>query len=665
MTKVGVVAGLVLLAVSPLLLLPFRWSVLSLALFLPAFVALGLPVTVSLLGLDERDALFVPFSFVSGMILAGEAHLVLLHARAGWLTPGLLVVGGALLLAIYRRRLVWRLPEVAFWKVVGFVVVLIPMLRIQYRSWASLVDAGGQVVNFFNQTQIINVVLLRDVAGGLPMTSSFIYPLVGTYHVGGHVLIDLVRRLGGLTVFEATFIVGNLFMVLGAEVILLWIIARWFCTRYGTKLLFIAAVVYLGSGGVGALLRRKRLLPAAWALGNDHTEMVSIPYVSTNVARMAGILLTLWLMVVVVECLRRRGAFGTWGAVALGLGVGSLYYYKNSAFFALVAGLALAAVDRAWRLRKLDVAIMLGTATALGVLLHLSMFAFGGTLRLSPSFAMMRSWGPSDAPLATSGLAYLVGWNFRVVGVLIVITGWRAICRAPALVLLVLVLAGSYGAGLFVANFLNHYEERAPRIPAAEAVSDDELSTHNVNLEQFIQVPHALLSIVALGFLVGWLEGGTRHRWARWVVAGVLVVTVLACMSVVRWAFPFVQRPRLADTDLRAAIGVIPVEGTLTATNVPSLSVVALHGHRFYDQKADYFNYGSLRAPFLARRADKARLLSPEVGDADKKSLLTAMGVTHLLLAPASEIASVIPGCTVYYENAHYRVCRVNDLVKR
>jgi hypothetical protein len=89
--------------------------------------------------------------------------------------------------------------------------------------------------------------------------------------------------------------------------------------------------------------------------------------------------------------------------------------------------------------------------------------------------------------------------------------------------------------------------------------------------------------------------------------------------------------------------------------------VVAPHGHRFYDQKADYFNYGSLRASFLARRADKARLLSPEVRDADKKSLLTAMGGMHLLLAPTSDIASVIPGCTVFYANARYRVCRLSD----
>jgi hypothetical protein len=659
-------ALLVLLAGSPLLLLPSLSSALALALFVPVLVALGFPVTVSFLGMDEDDALFVPFSFVSGILLATQTHLVLLHARAGWLTPVLMVVAGALSAALYHRRLAWRLPPARLGLAVALALVLLPMLRIQYRSWAALVDAHGQVVNFFNQTQIINVVLLRDVAHGLPMTSSFIYPLVGTYHVGGHVLLDLVRRLGGLTVFEATFIAGNLWVMLLAEVILLWIIARWFCARSWTKLLFVAAVAYLHSGGVGALLRRHGLMPPGWALGNDHTEMASIPYVSTNVARMASVLFTLWLMVTVVERLRRRGGLGGWGTVMLGLGLGSLYYYKNAAFVVLVAGFALAALDRAWRFRTFDVAVMLGMAAALGALLHLSMFSFGGTFRLGASFQMMRSWGPAEAALPTSVLAYLVGWNFRLVGALVLIARWRAIRRTPALVVPVLVLAGSYGAGLVVANFLNHYEERVEAgTPTADRTSDEELSTHNANLEQFIHVPHVLLSVLTLGFLAGWLETGARLRATRWMVASLLVVTVLGGMSVVRRTFPFVQRPRLADTDLRAAIGVIPVEGTLTATNVPSLSVVALHGHRFYDQKADYFNYGSLRTPFLARRADKARLLSPEVGDADKKSLLTAMGVTHLLLAPTSDIASVIPGCTVYYANARYRVCRVSGPVIR
>jgi hypothetical protein len=665
MTKAGAATVLVFLAVSPLLLLPSLGSALAIALFLPVLVAFGLPVSMSFLSMDVRDILFVPFSLVSGIILAAELHLVLLHARAGWLTPVLILVGGALSLTIYRRRLAWRFPEVSLWKAGALIVVLMPMLRIQYRSWGSLVDAHGQVVNFFNQTQIINVVLLRDVSHGLPMRSSFVYPFIGTYHVGGHALIDLVRRLGNLTVFEATFIVGNLFTVLLAEVILLWLIARWFCTQYWTKLLFVAAVMYVDSACVGVLLRRRRLIPTDWALGNDHTEIFSVPYISTNVARMAGILLTLWLLVVVVERLRRSVALDRWGAITLGLGLGSLYYYKNAAFVVLVPGFALVALDRAWRLRKFDLTVMLGTATVLGVLLHLSMFSYGGALRLTASFQMFQSWGPPDASMATAALAYLVGWNFRAAGALVVIAGWRSIRRTP-LVLPVLLLVGSYGAGFFMANFFHHYEAQVDSgTTASEAASDEKLSTHNVNLEQFIHVPHALLSIVTLGFLTGWLETETRRRWIRWGVAGVLVVTVLGGMSVVRRTFPFVQRPRLADTDLRAAIGVIPVEGTLTATNVPSLSVVALHGHRFYDQKADYFNYGSLRTPFLARRADKARLLSPEVGDADKKSLLTAMGVTHLLLTPTSDIASVIPGCTVYYANARYRVCRVSGPVIR
>ena len=124
-------------------------------------VALGLPVTVSFLGMDEGDALFVPFSFVSGIVLAGEAHLALLHARAGWLTPALIVVAGALSATLYHRRLTWRLPPARLGLALALVLALLPMLRVQYRSWAALVDAHGQVVNFFNQTQIINVVLLR------------------------------------------------------------------------------------------------------------------------------------------------------------------------------------------------------------------------------------------------------------------------------------------------------------------------------------------------------------------------------------------------------------------------------------------------------------------------------------------------------------------------
>jgi hypothetical protein len=658
MTKAGGVVVLLLLAMSPLMLLPSRASALALALFLPVLVACGLPVTVSFLGMDESDGLFVPLSFVSGLLLASETHLVLLHTRTGWLTPVLIVLAGALSATFYLRRLTWGLPPARLGLALALVLVLLPMLRVQYRSWAALVDAHGQVVNFFNQTQIINVVLLRDVAGGLPMTSSFIYPLVGTYHVGGHVLIDLVRRLGGLTVFEATFIAGNLWVVLLTEVILVWTIARWFCARSWTKLLFVGVLVYLHSGAVAAVLRRG-VMATAWALGNDHTEMAAIPYISTNVARMAGVLFTLWLMVVVVERLRRRGGLGGRGSVMLGLALGSLYYYKNAAFFVLAAGFALAALERAWRLRKFDVALMLGTATVLGALLHLSMFSFGGSFRLAASFQMFRSWVPPAAGLPMSVLAYLVGWNFRLVGALVLMARYGAIRRTPALVLPVLVLIGSYGAGLFVANFLNHYEPTR-EAGTAEGGSDEELSTHNVNLEQFIHVPHVLLSVLMLGFLLGWLETGRRFRAIRWMVTSLLVLAVLGGMSVARRTFPFVQRPRLADTDLRAAIGVIPVEGTLTATNVPSLSLVALHGHRFYDQKADYFNYGSLRAPFQTRRAQKARLLSAEVGDADKKDVLTAMGVTHLLLEPKSGIASVIPGCTVYYANAHYRVCRVN-----
>ena len=664
MARAGAVAVLVLLAVSPLLWLPSGWSAVRLALCLPALVALGLPVTLSFLRLDDRDALFVPFSFVTGVVVAGEVHLALLHAAAGWLTPFLVLAGGAVSVAIYRHRLGWRLPEVNLGKAVGLVVMLLPVLHTDDRSWASLVDAAGQVVHFFNQTQIINVVLLRDVAGGLPMSSSFIYPLQATYHVGGHALFDLVRRLGGLSVFEATFIAGNLFVVLLAEVILLWMIARWFCTRFWARLLFVAAMVYLGDN-VGPLLRRTRLIPADWALGNDHTEMAPVPYVSTNVARMAGILLALWLMVVVVERLRRCRGLGGPASVMLGLALGSVYYYKNSAFFVLLAGFTLAALDRAWRLRKFDVALMLGTATVLGGLLHLSMFSFGGNLRLAASWQMMRSWGPAGATLPISALAYVVGWNFRLVGAAVLIRRWATIRDAPALVLPVLVLVGSYGAGLFVANFLEHHDES---LDAGTTTSDpapaERLSTHNVNLEQFIHVPHVLLSILTLGFLVGWLEGATGHRRWRWMIGVVLAMAVLASMAAAHRTFPFVPRPRLLDSDLRAAIGAIPVEGTLTATNVPVLALPALHGHRFYDLKADYFNYSSLRAAFEMRRARKARLLSPEVAAEEKRPLLTAMGVTHLLLAPAPGVASVIPGCAVYYENAHYRVCQV-DLLSR
>jgi len=227
------------------------------------------------------------------------------------------------------------------------------------------------------------------------------------------------------------------------------------------------------------------------------------------------------------------------------------------------------------------------------------------------------------------------------------------------------VLVGSYGAGLFAANFFNHEEDRMETDVAGARAAAPELSTHNVNLEQFIHVPHALLSVVALGFMIAWLETARRFRVARHVVAALLVVAVLAGMFAARKAFPFVQRPLLADPDLRAAVGAIPVNGSLTATNVPHLSVVALHGHHFYDQKADYFNYRALQTAFLARRAAKARLLSPDVPDADKSVLLSTMGVTHLLLDNTGRAVRVVPGCAVLYENPFYRVCQVSSRAKR
>ena len=88
MTNRAAIVLLGLVGVWPLWLLPSHASALALLMYLPFFFALGLPIARSFLDFDERDPLFVPFSLLSGIVLAGEAHLALLHVRGARWSPG-------------------------------------------------------------------------------------------------------------------------------------------------------------------------------------------------------------------------------------------------------------------------------------------------------------------------------------------------------------------------------------------------------------------------------------------------------------------------------------------------------------------------------------------------------------------------------------------------
>lgn len=656
-----------LLGISPLFLLPHYWSIGALLCFLPFLLGLGLPVSVSYLGLSPRDPLFIPLSVVSGIVWIGTVHLFLLHVGGRPMAPYALVAGGALFLWVYRHDLRSLWPTLSLRHALAVLLVLYPQIvRVQFRAWKGLVAPDGGVVGFFNNSQSANIVVVRDVAQGIPMKSSVTYPLIATYHAGGHALVDLFRVLGRLTPFEANFIVVNLFVVLMGELALLWLIARWFLESFWSRLLFVAALSYLSGDAVRILLIKGGLIPETWVFGGDHTRIFELPYVSTNVPRMAGLLVALWVLYVVFERVRQGRPAGLGWAVGLGVLLGSVYYYKNTAFIALLPGFALAAAFRAYRERCFDLCVMAGTGALVGVAIHLYVFSYGGAISLGLPLQMLRSWGVAGGSLLLALLVYLLGWSVRALGLLALAGGWREIRSSRILLMVVILLLGTFGSGFFLSNFFSHSVVPDPSVPTDSpfyryiAPAEDGLSVHNVNFRQIIYLPHAFVSIFLLGFLIRWIErGALAGRWMSWTAAALLCLAIVGGVDVARQAFAYGQKPQLADDDLRAALRAIPRDGSLTAANFVNWAVASLEGHRFYFQPTAFFNDGAVR-PLLRERADhQYRLFSTATSDGERRRVLAAMRVTHLLIKKDVGGPTEVSSCAVYYENRRYVVCRV------
>ena len=640
------------------------WTLL--ACYLPVFAGVGLPLSLVFLRMDPRDALVLPLSVLNGVMVAGLAHLWLLHVGGRWLTPVLLVAAGVAGLWWQRAAMPALRPRAAWWLLVPVLLALWPGLRVLFRQWSALVTSRGNVVNFFNATQSWNIGMIRDVAGGLPAHSSFMWPLTGTYHVGGHAFVDLFRVLTGLTPFQANFIVVNLAVVAMGEVLLVWLVSRWFCERAWARLLVVAATFYLGSNAVRVTLVRWGVLGEAWHFGGDEAEIYAVPYISTNVPRMVAVLLVLWLIYIILERLRGVGAMSPSTAVVLGLALGSVYYYKNVAFIVLVPGLVLVAAFRLWRERRADVLIVVAVGLLVGAAIHLSSFSFGGSYRPALSWQLLRSWRAPDGSLAGSVVAYFCGANLRALGVAAMFLGWRHWRDPGTLTRVALLLAGSYVAGFVLADFVTHTVAPEPGAPADSpfhaiyAPAADGSSIYHQALRQFILVSHLCLSVFGIAFLVRVVERDLAGwRLIRWGVVGALVVGVVLTSWSAPRAFMFVQKPGLADPELRTALGAIPLQGTVTVANVQSPSLASLRGHHLYHQGTPFFNFRQIRDEVLARADRQYRLFQPATPPEERARLLAAMGVSHVLVLAGETGSLDMPGCLEVHRGPRYRVCRV------